>query len=131
MKFAGLGEPSFCSTGGRRGVLTIRCCIQDYEACIDIGLNVIFLERDGICVSSQTVCRFEQMDFMVRIFESPYGSNTRAATANYGHLLGLLFAAHHVGKEINEENTRGQELEIPYTSSREAGRMSDWAIYVT
>ncbi len=69
MKFAGPGEPSLRSA--ELGVLTIRCCIQDNETCIDIGLEVVLLERDGVGVTPQTVCRFEQVNFMIRAFESP------------------------------------------------------------
>lgn len=71
MKFARLGEPSLCLTGGRRGVLTIRCCIQDDKACIDVGFEIVLLERDGVCVTPQTVRRFEQVNFMIRAFKSP------------------------------------------------------------
>ena len=40
-------------------ILTVRCRIQDYEASIDVGLNIVFLEFYRIGVASKALCPFK------------------------------------------------------------------------
>lgn len=57
--------------GGMNKLLTICRRIHNDKAGIDIGLLLAMFEDDGIGMTSQSISRLVEMDFMISTFECP------------------------------------------------------------
>jgi hypothetical protein len=67
--------------------LTVGGSVQYNEACIDGSRISASLPLRSVCVSTQAVCSFVEIDIMVGPVQCPKSRNTGATTANDGYPL--------------------------------------------